>query len=160
MRKPGRWAARLLVPAAMACSVVTGPAAVSSSAVTVEAAFAVFDGPLAVNLRSGTSSNCNEIVLTVTFTCSVDFALRKSICDVDFGERVGTAHYFSPRPNFTINNIPLFGAWGGGQGVVQSGPILQIVNDVVYVFEMTIEATALCQEQSSTRVFHGKVTYL
>jgi hypothetical protein len=151
---------RRMASVALACLVTTGLVAEPAHAVTVDAAFAIFDGPLASDLKSGTSTNCNEIVLTVTFTCSVTFTLRKSICDVDFGERVGTATYFSPRPNFTINNIPLFGGSGSGQGVVQSGPILQIVDGVVYIFEMTIKATELCVQKSGPRVFHGKVSYL
>ncbi len=164
-----RWAARFVTLGVLVGSALTGPAAAPSAAAAtgvecappcVNAAFAIFDGPLSVDLRRGTSTNCNEIVLTVNLTCTVDFTLDKPICDVDLNERVGTASYVSPRPNFSIRDIALFGGSGSGAGVLQSGPILRIIDGIVYVFEMTIEAIALCDEGSGTRVFHGKVTYL
>ena len=156
-----------LTKAACALALALAPATPSAHAapaagqVTVELAFAVFEGRLSGDLQGGASRTCTEIATSQPlFDCYVEFDLRTRICDVDLGEHAGLAQYTSPRPDFSIRDVPLYGAYAGGQGVLQSGPVIKIVGSTAYIFEITISAHDLCVEQSGVRQFGGKVTYL
>lgn len=139
----------------------------AAHAVTVGASFATFHGWMSADRRSGTTySSCTEVVagaVGAPFTCQVTFTTTKSICDIELAEQAGLAQYTSYRPPFSLRDIPLAGAFAGGQGVLQSGPIIHVVGDTVYVFEMTIDAHAVCIGQSPVPLrgdFQGKVSYL
>jgi hypothetical protein len=129
-------------------------------AVSVNAAFAVFSGPLDSDGLGGASAACSEVVATSLLPCSVTFTLKAPICQIGQTTNVGIATYTSQRPGFTIIHIRLNGLYAGGQGVLQSDPIVNIVDGIAYVFEMTIDAHKYCVEGSPVAVFQGKVTYL